>query len=210
MLEILTTHVDDSLDDSMVFICSPPAVLEQLGPSDMLTEEEESVASLSPELPPVQTLNFDVECLDLDESDRDSACGVPPTPDPQAVEFTIPAIAEPTDVESLVRGLTILSPIQESEMEQEADMLKSPLSAVVAIPPCIESGTSPSAVSDHTETADADSPSLAHYIVHLVAPHKELQHTIDRLRPPLGYSLTLLCYSLTWWLVTKTPSQIVF
>ena len=130
MLESLTIHVDDSLDDSMVLICSTPADLEQFGPSNTLTEEEESVASLSPELPPVRTLNFDVECLDLDESDSDSACGVPPTPDPRAVEFTVPRIAEATDVESLVRGLTVLSPIQESEMEQESGMSKSPCSAV--------------------------------------------------------------------------------
>lgn len=35
-------------------------------------------------------------------------------------------------------------------------------------------------------------------------------HKLDQLRPPLGYSLTILCYSLTWWLVTKTPTQVMF
>ena len=34
MLESLTIHVDDSLDDSMVFICSTPADLEQLATGD--------------------------------------------------------------------------------------------------------------------------------------------------------------------------------
>lgn len=144
--------------------------------------------------------DVDVDCLDLDGSDSDSASDVLATPGMQASEFSVPLIVDCTDA-GLFREPTVLSPIQESAAEVETP--KSPIAIHLSSP---ASASPPSAPRPH----DSQSPSLAHYITHIVAPHKDLRHTLDTLRPPLGYSITILCYSLTWWLVTKTPTQIVF
>lgn len=173
-------------------IISPPSQDE---PTDVLTAEEETSASASPELPPVILPNSDVERLDLDDSQSDAASEGPVTPPAQATEFTVPIIV----VSSESATEPFVTAAQDAGLETGPSKIQAPL-----VPSRSNSVSSPAAFAAGD---DSVTPSLSQYFMHLVAPHKEIQQTIDRMRPPLGYSITILCYSLTWWLVTKTPSR---
>jgi len=185
----------DSMDESLVIV-SPPSQ-EEL--ADELTAEEQSVASLSPELPPVHIPDSDVDRLVLDlegDADSDSASEEPTTPLALSPELSsVVVVHTPETPEN--------EPAIHAEEVETLPITKEPVVSSSTIKPTSEPEPSPAAA--QPTPAEQPAPTLTQYLYNLVAPD-----AIERMRPPIGYSLTFLCYSLTWYLVTQTPAQPVF
>ncbi|KAI0084440.1 hypothetical protein BDY19DRAFT_971129 [Irpex rosettiformis] len=171
------------LGESMVIIPSP--IQEE--PTNALTAEEESVASLSPGLPPVLAPDEDVDRLSLE-----GASDVPVTPPSVTPEprFVVPELDECEGVAA--RDEPVIS----------AAAVETPSKKVAPVY-TIEVKASLPTLSRAPEVQDnAGSPTLSQYLINLVAPEN-----LEQFRRPIGYSLTALCYGLTWYLVTQVPGQ---
>ncbi|KAI0705201.1 hypothetical protein BC835DRAFT_1410081 [Cytidiella melzeri] len=176
------------LEESMVVVPSQ----QPDEPTESLTAEEESVASLSPGLPPMLTPDADVDCLNFDVPE------LPVTPPARTPEthFVLPTIVE--HMES-----THGEPVIAAATDVDVSSSKKDIVAITRVPSTVKQEDKPSPVAPQTPPREeAPKPTFSQYLYNLVAPE-----SLDSIRQPIGYSLTALCYGLTWYLVTQTPGQ---
>ncbi|KAI0343052.1 hypothetical protein BDW22DRAFT_1227519 [Trametopsis cervina] len=184
--------------------------------ADVLTQEEVSLASLSPPLPPVHgpAADADVDRLDLDlasASESESEEEGPRTP-PLAATFAHAA-----------EFMRVLVHDEEHEHDDEGGVrvpfVKSEESKLVVVPtPTIVTAPTPTVAvaptptlapipSTTTTTSTKATPAPAPTPTQPEQPTLA-QRLLENARP-LGYGLTALCYGLTWYLVTQTPAALV-
>lgn len=179
------------LGESLVIIPSPIQEEPTQEPTQDLTAEEASVASLSPALPPVLTPDEDVDRLSLAGASEGPHTPAAVSPEPQ---FVVSAVDESSHSESpITRGESVISAITvEASSKTEVSIGTTEAKA----PHVSRAAAQPEADSD------SSSPSFSQYLLNLVAPEN-----LEQYRRPLGYTLTTLCYALTWYLVTQAPGQ---
>ena len=166
-------------------------------PTDALTAEEASVASLSPGLPPVLTPDEDVDRLSLEGASNGPTTPPAVSPEPH---FIVPSTEEVAEVaarhDAVISAQAVEASVPSKEISARATEVKAPQ-------PSSASSPSPSpAPSPPQAEDDTRLPTFSQYLFNLVAPEN-----LEQYRRPMGYSLTALCYGLTWYLVTQTPGM---